>query len=158
MLCSPTIDRESVIQRETKDTIREEVVNVRWKRKSIISRVKPTVRCGQLSWWNFVAKTTCDSSVRRCRVSVPRAVPSDVEGIVVVIVGDSEGKKETRWRRHYRYLISWSLARPAMPLESVVYVLICSLRVRRVEPEIVPTRFCNDEWGDEEGSRFEVFL
>lgn len=45
-----------------------------------------------------------------------------------------------------------------MPLESVVYVLIRSLRVRRVEPEIVPTRFYNGECGAEEGSRFEVFL
>jgi len=32
-----------------------------------------------------------------------------------------------------------------------------SLRVRRVEPEIVPTRFCNDEWGAEGRSCFEVF-
>lgn len=45
-----------------------------------------------------------------------------------------------------------------MPLESVVYVLIRSLRVRRVESEIVPTRFCNGGRGAEGGSRFEVPL
>lgn len=143
--------RRRPIRQETKNATREEeAASAGRKRKSIISRVRLP---RSIKFVKFRRENNAPvSPVRRHRVPVPRAeniAPSSSWAI-------QGGKKETCWRRHYRYLISRSLARPAVPLESVVYVLIRSLRVRRVEPEIVPTRFCNGERGAEGGSRFKV--
>lgn len=88
--------------------------SIRRKRKSIISRVRLPRSI------KFV-KFRRENNARFARPAPSSVGPPSralrAEGIVVVIVGDSGGKKETCWRRHYRYLISRSLARPAVPLE-----------------------------------------